>query len=98
MKRVSTSKTFLSLRPASWTSDDLRELRTLAERGCSAQIIAKKLRRTESSVRNKVLMHGLSLTMKTEQSRAAADERPLVREVSASDHHNVSSGANGTAE
>jgi DNA-binding NarL/FixJ family response regulator len=76
----------------------LRELRTLAERGCSAQIIAKKLRRTESSVRNKVLMHGLSLTMKTEQTRAAADETSLIEEIRASDHHNASSSANRTAE
>jgi hypothetical protein len=35
-------------------------LRALIEQGCSAQLIAKRLRRTESSVRNKVLMQGLS--------------------------------------
>jgi hypothetical protein len=78
----------------------LRELRTLAERGCSAQIIAKKLRRTESSVRNKVLMQGLSLTLKTEHSEAAADNTPLMRETNASEHQarSTSTGANGSAE
>jgi hypothetical protein len=39
---------------------DLRTLRELAEQGCSAEVIAKRLRRTVSSVRNKVLMHGFS--------------------------------------
>jgi hypothetical protein len=61
MKTSTASKVFVPSRAASWTTEDLRVLRSLAEQGCSAEIIAARLRRTVSSVRNKVQMHGLSL-------------------------------------
>jgi len=70
MKKTSASKVFLPSRAASWTAEDLRMLRALAEQGCSAQVIAKRLRRTESSVRNKVVMQGLSLTMRSVEAEA----------------------------
>jgi hypothetical protein len=74
MKRAQASKVFLPSRPASWTTEDLRTLRELAGQGCSAEVIAKRLRRTVSSVRNKVVMHGLSLTLRTAESEAIVAE------------------------
>jgi hypothetical protein len=69
MKKSWDSKVFLPLRPASWTTEDLRVLRELAEQGCSAQVIAKKLRRTASSVRNKGFMHGFSFTLRAAEAK-----------------------------
>lgn len=44
-----------------WTPESLRQLRELAQAGVSAEIIAARLRRTASAVRNKAGMHGISL-------------------------------------
>lgn len=44
-----------------WSSADLRRLRELAETGAAPDTIASTLRRTESAVRNKAGMHGISL-------------------------------------
>ena len=47
-----------------WSSEDLRTLRALAETGTAPDMIAVTLRRTESAVRNKAGMHGISLRAK----------------------------------
>lgn len=47
-----------------WSSQDLRRLRELAETGTTPDIIAVTLRRTESAIRNKAGMHGISLKVK----------------------------------
>jgi hypothetical protein len=44
-----------------WSSDDLRQLRELAASGTPPEAIATTLRRTESAIRNKAGMHGISL-------------------------------------
>ena len=44
-----------------WSSDDLRRLRELAATGTPLDAIATTLRRTESAIRNKAGMHGISL-------------------------------------
>lgn len=58
--------TFLPAAPASWSVQDLNELRTLAATGLSLAALAQRLRRSPSAIRNKASMHGISLrTMKT---------------------------------
>jgi DNA-binding NarL/FixJ family response regulator len=49
----------------SWSSEEVATLRQLAEAGESIRIIALHLRRTESAVRNKAGMHGISLAVKS---------------------------------
>lgn len=44
-----------------WKPEDLRQLRELAQSGESLKLIASKLRRSESAIRNKAAMHGISL-------------------------------------
>lgn len=44
-----------------WSSEDLRRLRELAADGTAPEMIAATLRRTESAIRNKAGMHGISL-------------------------------------
>ncbi|WP_129778448.1 hypothetical protein [Peristeroidobacter soli] len=44
-----------------WKSEDLRELRQLAQEGVAPADIALRLRRTESAIRNKAGLHGISL-------------------------------------
>jgi hypothetical protein len=44
-----------------WSSLELRQLRELADAGIGAEIIAARLKRTVSAVRNKAGMHGVSL-------------------------------------
>lgn len=44
-----------------WSSEDLRQLRELAANGTAPGMIAVTLRRTESAIRNKAGMHGISL-------------------------------------
>ncbi len=78
MKRATVSNTFLPSRAASWTRHDLRLLRELAAQGCPVEIIAKRLRRTVSSVRNKSQMQGVSLTVRAPTAPATiADARTL---------------------
>ena len=45
----------------SWTSDELRELKSMAKRKTPASKIAKKLKRTEGATRQKAFSMGLSL-------------------------------------
>lgn len=47
--------------PKLWKSEDVRELRQLAEEGVAPADIALRLRRTESAIRNKAGLHGISL-------------------------------------
>lgn len=44
-----------------WSSDELRRLRELAATGAAPGTIAATLRRTESAIRNKAGLHGISL-------------------------------------
>ena len=44
-----------------WSSEELRQLRELAEAGTSLDAISVTLRRTASAIRNKAGMHGISL-------------------------------------
>jgi hypothetical protein len=45
----------------SWTTTDVRELKTLARRKAPAKKIAKALKRTEGATRQKAFSMGLSL-------------------------------------
>lgn len=45
----------------SWSIEEVRKLRDHAQSGRSVREIARELNRTESSVRNKAGMHGISL-------------------------------------
>jgi len=56
-----------------WSSAELKQLRELTDAGMSIEIIASRLKRTVSAVRNKAGMHGLSLAAaRSEQSRSSA--------------------------
>lgn len=63
---MSSSSPMLSLpngrlaAPKTWTADDLRLLRELAGQGVPPGLIAAHLRKTESAVRNKAMMQGVS--------------------------------------
>lgn len=46
--------------PNAWDTAELRRLRELAGQGISPGQAAKLLRRTESAVRNKACLHGIS--------------------------------------
>lgn len=45
----------------SWSTDDVRTLRELAQRGLPIAAVAKLLDRSESAVRNKATMHGIPM-------------------------------------
>lgn len=45
----------------SWTSVDVRQMRSMARHKKSARVIARKLRRTEGATRQKAFSLGLSL-------------------------------------
>ena len=47
----------------SWTSSEVRELKTMARKKTSASQIAKKLKRTEGATRQKAFSIGLSLEL-----------------------------------
>lgn len=46
---------------SAWSHHEIRKLRTLAAEQMSIGEIARTLRRTESSIRNKAAFHGISL-------------------------------------
>lgn len=50
-----------STRGYAWSSADIRRLRELADAGVAAEVIAARLRRTHSAVRNKATLHGIPL-------------------------------------
>src|SRR5690349_16784776 len=54
-----------------WSAEELRRLRELAKRGTPLQLMARLLRRTESAIKNKAGMHGISL--QASGSRAHSD-------------------------
>lgn len=54
---------FLPRASTSWSPQDIQCLRHLAEQGLSVEILAARLRRTPSAIRNKAAMHGISLRM-----------------------------------
>ena len=57
-----------------WSSAELKQLREFTDAGLAIEIIAARLKRTVSAVRNKAGMHGFSLTAasRPEQSRSSA--------------------------
>jgi hypothetical protein len=63
--------TFLPAASSSWSTEDIRKLRQLAEEGRSLSELCKALRRTESAIRNKASMHGIPL--KNSRTAQAAD-------------------------
>ncbi len=46
---------------SSWSANDVQKLQSLVEARLSVQEMAKILRRTESAIRNKAALHGISL-------------------------------------
>jgi hypothetical protein len=50
-----------------WSLDKIRTLRRLAQQGLSVKEIAAALHRTESAVRNKAVMQGISLRSSRKQ-------------------------------
>ena len=55
------------------SSAELKQLRELTDAGIGIEIIASRLKRTVSAVRNKAGMHGFSLAAtRPEQSRSSA--------------------------
>jgi len=50
--------------PNAWAAADVRRLRELAGQGISPGQAAKLLRRSESAVRNKACLHGISFQRK----------------------------------
>ena len=55
--RLRTRRTTLRL----WTTQEVRRLRELAMQGAALRSIAAELRRSEAAIRNKAMMHGISL-------------------------------------
>jgi len=55
-----------------WSIEEIRTLRYLVEQGLTAKSIAEALGRSEVAVRNKAVMHGISLR------RARSAEATLV--------------------
>ncbi|HEY6644825.1 hypothetical protein [Povalibacter sp.] len=53
-----------------WSSEDIRLLRQLASDGLPLEIIAARLRRSPSAVRNKATMHGVSLRSRADDDHA----------------------------
>lgn len=47
-----------------WSTAEIRRLRELAQQGVALHIIARSLGRSESALRNKAMMHGISLQRK----------------------------------
>jgi hypothetical protein len=63
------------LRP--WSSEELKQLRALAGERVPVEVIATRLRRSVSAVRNKAGLHGISLTSRPRRtSEARSDRRP----------------------
>lgn len=53
-----------------WSIEDIRRLRELAAQGVPLRSIAATLRRSESAIRNKAGMHGISI--QTNETNSAA--------------------------
>jgi hypothetical protein len=64
--------------PNAWAASDVRRLRELAAQGISPGEAAKLLRRSESAVRNKACLHGISFPRKAQKAETADfDDSPL---------------------
>jgi transposase-like protein len=65
-----------------WSADDIRMLRELSQQGVPVAIIARRLGRTESAIRNKAAMHGVPVRSSARAAsaipagRAPASQRP----------------------
>lgn len=59
-----------------WTLADIRLLRELAQQGLTLGSIARRLRRSESAVRNKATMHGVSVQARHREVTAGSAGRP----------------------
>lgn len=46
---------------SSWSTEEIRKLRTMVQAGASVRDLAANLRRSESAIRNKAAMHGIPL-------------------------------------
>ena len=56
-----------------WSSTELKQLRELSDAGVGVEIIAARLKRSVSAVRNKASMHGFSIrSVDPLQSRSSA--------------------------
>jgi hypothetical protein len=59
--------------PNAWATADVRRLRELAEQGISPEQAAKLLRRSESAIRNKAGLHGISFQRQVQMDRVALE-------------------------
>ncbi|HKS56023.1 MAG TPA: hypothetical protein VJS12_12080 [Steroidobacteraceae bacterium] len=57
-----------------WSSAELKQLRNLTDAGIGVEIIAARLKRTVSAVRNKACMHGFSLSAASRQEQTRSYE------------------------
>lgn len=57
--------------PNAWTTADVRRLRELAAQGISPGEVARLLRRSESAIRNKACLHGISFQRKAQKTANA---------------------------
>jgi hypothetical protein len=55
---------------SAWSREEIRQLRELAEGGTPVRVISTLLRRTESAVKNKAGMHGISLQNSGSKARS----------------------------
>ena len=61
-RRAFSYTSSVAVRPNAWSAEALRRLRELAQSGATVAMIAAALDRSESAIRNKAGMHGISLT------------------------------------
>jgi uncharacterized membrane protein len=60
---------FLPSATASWSKDELYKLKAMALVGTPIEAIAKALKRSPSSIRNKAGLHGISLSSARSSNR-----------------------------
>lgn len=56
-----------------WASAELKQLRELSDAGIGVEIIAARLKRSVSAVRNKAGMHGFSLAAPARRAQCSQD-------------------------
>ena len=56
-----------------WSSAELKQLRELTDAGIGVEIIAARLKRSVSAVRNKAGMHGFSLAASARRAQSPQD-------------------------
>lgn len=62
-----------------WSSEDVQQLRELAQAGVPSETIAARLRRTHSAIRNKAAMHGISIKSGNGSEQLRGQAGPLIR-------------------